>query len=377
MYSRALEGREPMVPSRALPKAKSANNQKNKKPKNKKSSRSSEISLAPVAMASKQGFPSRRASMKSHRFANSELIGSVNGSVSFTATRYDVNPGIATTFPWLSVEAAQWEQYRFHRLSFRYVTRTSTSTVGSVILSPDYAIRDLAPTTEKQATNTQDAVENSVWKDLVCDLDPNAMFPLGPRKLIRSAMIGSDQNLYDAAAFYLCTVEEADASAIGKLWVDYEVEFFVPQNSPADTSGPTKMSWYALSGDQTLSTGVTTAVLFDTIINDPLKIGTPAAGVWTPPAGVYQIRLELAASDTSAESFTVSMNLYKNGALASAYVSGRDVRTAVASGTSSVVISGIIAFNGSDTCQVSGALTGAAGTLKVLSGYTRILFAPV
>jgi hypothetical protein len=314
--------------------------------------------------------------MRSHRFTNSELVGSVLGSVAFAATKYPVNPGMSGSFPWLSVEASKWEQYVFHKLRYRFVTRTSTATTGSVILSPDYNVRDLRPTTEEQATDTQDAVEDAVWKELVCVLDPRAMFPSGPRKLVRSANVAGDANLYDAANFYVCTVEEANADAIGKLWVDYDVELFVPQNSPNDGSaGSTITTYGGRASAQSFTTATPAPVQFDAQTYDPLGIGAASTGVFDPAAGTYKIDFEGIFKDTSAETFTVLVEMFKNGAALAPQARSQSIVSSPASGQTSVFLTCVASFDGgTDQFQVQVTLTGAAGTLTLIANSAQLFW---
>lgn len=324
---------------------------------------------APNALGFKTSFTNSKLK-STHRVKNSELIGSVSNSVSFATNRYDVNPGIAATFPWLSVEAAQWEQYTFHSCQFRYVPRCATSTVGSILLSPDYAVKDLAPTSEAQASNTQDATEGPDWAENVCRLDKASMFPIGPRKLIRSALIGSDQNIYDVAALYVSTVDGADTNVIGKLWVDYDVEFYVPQNSPSDLTGPSKMSHFRNAATQTFSTTLQANHNWDTIVADPLKIGAAVSGVFTPKAGVYLIQAQITFSDSAAETFAIDFFFYKNGA----NITGSNRAISGAEGGDELSMMWVVSLNGTDTISIRGVCTGAAGTMTSLANYNSIFF---
>jgi len=165
-----------------------------------------------------------------------ELISSVLGSVSFTVqSSFSINPGLSATFPWLSTQAQGWEQYRFNKLKFCYYTRTGSTTPGSVILVPDYDAADAAPSSEQIASAYRDVVEEVPWvEEFTCTLDPQAMFPNGPKKFIRVGALASnlDVKTYDAANFYVCTI---DGTAInwGKIWVEYDIDFFVPQLPPS------------------------------------------------------------------------------------------------------------------------------------------------
>jgi len=169
-----------------------------------------------------------------------ELVSSVIGSTAFTvATTLALNPGLVASFPWLSTQAAGWEQYRFRKLKFCYYTRTATSTPGSIMLVPDYDALDAAPLSEQVASAYRDVEEEVPWvEEFSCSLDPVAMHPDGARKYVRAGALpaNADLRLSDVGNMFVCTV---DGTAVnwGKLWVEYDVEFFVPQLPPAGVAG--------------------------------------------------------------------------------------------------------------------------------------------
>jgi hypothetical protein len=335
------------------------------------------VEAAPVALAQRQKFPSASA-QQPRRIVNSELIQSINGSVSFTANRFVVNPGLAATFPWLSVIAADWQQYRFHRLQFRYVTRAATSQAGSVILSPDYNPIDIPPSTEARASNTMDAVEDVVWKEITCPLTPSAMFPIGPRKQIRSTNVAGDLQAFDACRFYLCTVEQADTTAIGKLWVDYDVELYVPQNSASVATAPQKSSEFVRATAQTFTTTVGAALDFDNAATnfDPLGIGNDASGVFTPAAGTYLVFFTATFADSNAsDKSEVNVEIQKNSAsLTNPAIQYQAVYNAAAPAQTSLSVWGFVTCNGTDTVRVWVTFTSATGTLTSVANTPRLLW---
>ena len=118
---------------------------------------------APVSMASTMRNIQPRIAYNGSNsccIAHRELIATINHSVNFSTISFNLNPGLSSTFPWLAPMAAQWEQYRFKKLLFNYVTRTSTTTVGSILLAPDYDASDAAPTSEVNMASYQDCVED-------------------------------------------------------------------------------------------------------------------------------------------------------------------------------------------------------------------------
>jgi len=164
-----------------------------------------------------------------------ELVASITGSATFTvAATLALNPGLAATFPWLSTQAVGWEQYRFKKLKFCYYTRTATSTPGSMLLVPDYDAADAAPASEQIASTYRDVEEEVPWiEEFSCNLDPLAMHPDGNRKFVRTGPLAAnlDIKLSDVGNMFACTTD-GTITNWGKLWVEYECEFFVPQLPP-------------------------------------------------------------------------------------------------------------------------------------------------
>jgi len=202
------------------------------------------------------------------------------------------------------------------------------------------------------------------------------MFPFGPRKQIRTASVTGDVSLYDAGRIFICTTGEASTAEIGKLWVDYEVDLFVPQNSPAQYLVPTATSLYTISGaSQTLATGVAEIVVYDAVgFYDPLGIGSCVAGVFTPPAGCYLITAETEYRDSVSEVVTCTTSLQVDGA----FVPSISYDTFGAFGAASFYSQShhwIVACSGTTTIGIWATMTGATGSLSVYgTGDTQVLF---
>lgn len=174
------------------------------------------------------------------RIIHRELITSVSGTTAFTiGSTFPLNPGMTTTFPWLSTQAQAWERYRFNSLKFEYFTRTGSNVPGSVMLAPDYDAADAAPASEQIASSYEDVAEDAPWKDICCTLRPSALHAIGPTKFIRTAVLPANLDIktYDAGNFFVCTV---DGTAVnwGKLWVEYDVTLFTPQLHPTGAVTP-------------------------------------------------------------------------------------------------------------------------------------------
>jgi hypothetical protein len=242
-----------------------------------------------------------------------------------------------------------------------------------VILAPDYDPADPSPSSEARVTSYKDAVEGSAWQLLECVLDPLAMHELGPRKFIRDMVPAGDIKTFDVASFFLCTVEQADSSAIGKLWVDYDVELFVPQLSAQASPIPQSGTSFYVATGQTLTTAVEAAIDWTLVVN----AAGESAGVFTPNKGVYMVEGNVSLLDSANELFNVTITAKKNSANLSPSITNRHSHAASGSNERINISIGpfYVFMNGTDTMEIDVTATGAAGTLTVTSG--QLMITPV
>jgi hypothetical protein len=180
-------------------------------------------------------------------------IGTGTGSsTSFDIQGLNLNPGVSSSFPWLSQIARNFEEYRFSGLVFEYKTLSvdaiaaSTVNVGSVFMACDYNVLH-GPFTSKQAVeNYEFSVSGKPSQTMILPIEcKRAETPVSTLYVRDEAMSvsASDLRLYDLGL--VCIGSQglpAPAHSIGELWVSYEVEFFKPNvissNVPGgDTSG--------------------------------------------------------------------------------------------------------------------------------------------
>jgi hypothetical protein len=276
---------------------------------------------APVSVSNEVGFTAPKK-LDTWRFSNSELIGTVAGSVALAVANYYLNPGLAETFPWLSQVAERWQKYKFHDLVFHYITRSATSAIGSLILSPEYNVHDAPPATEAELTNNQGSVENSVWREVSCRIDC-AKSGIGP-KLIRQGNAAGDRTNYDLGQIRCGTVGCAGTDDIGKLWVSYDVELMIPQTE-APTPRPSVASVFHSQGSgagngQDFATAVAQNLAFVESF-DGLGIGAQSISPnyeWSPPCGYYRVSGVLRVTDTVSEDVLISLELLRDGSLITA-----------------------------------------------------------
>ena len=85
------------------------------------------------------------------------------GGPAFRVDGAIINPGLATSFPWLSQLAANYQKFRFRYLRFFYSSAVSTATAGSAFLDMEYDYLDTAPTTLALVASSDTSSIGPVW----------------------------------------------------------------------------------------------------------------------------------------------------------------------------------------------------------------------
>jgi hypothetical protein len=150
---------------------------------------------------------------------------------------YALNPGLATSFPWLSTIAGQYQEYTWKGIIYEYISTSgdavssTNNALGSVIMATQY--RSTAP-----AFFSKQQMLNNYFS---CDAKPSESFchPIecNPKEnpynvqYVRTGAVpsGEDAKTYDLGEF-MVAVQGMQASNIdvGELWVSYEVELRKP-----------------------------------------------------------------------------------------------------------------------------------------------------
>jgi hypothetical protein len=341
------------------------------------------MSSAPVAVSNR--FVSRKASIRSGKgrkptiIKHRELInGNILGSTTLTKQlTLALNPGNSTTFPWLSKQAIQYEEYHFRRLMFEYVPIVSTATQGDILLVPDYDSSNPPPNSEAEAIDHVDATIDSIWKPLSVVLSPRDMHALGPRKYVKpSANVFGDIKTFDCGNLHVFTNNELSNATIGKLFVHYEVELYTPFNGPFYSTQPSQVSLFRSSISTSYTTGIETLVNFDTVQYNPLAIVVASGAQFTPPPGVYKVTVNVTVQDAINENLSVVLRLKQDNAL---LWTGDETQADSATTTSvlpmvSLSWSNIFAVNGANVITATVVCTGAAGVLSSQAGKCLIQF---
>lgn len=165
------------------------------------------------------------------RISHTEFIGTIAGSIAFTALGVSINPGLAGTFPWLSNMAAIFEQYKVVSLQFIYVPSCPTTTTGNIMMSVDYDSTDPSPGSKAVQMTMADAVSSTAWNGTSLPVQPRRLSQRG-NLFTRSGVVpGTDIKTYDIGIFYISTQGQAGTSIVGDVYVQYNMELSMPQLS--------------------------------------------------------------------------------------------------------------------------------------------------
>jgi hypothetical protein len=177
-----------------------------------------------------------------------EFVRDVYGNpalVNFQNSRLDINPGLSSTFPWLSQLAANYEEYEMNQLMFVYeskISENATSTdgqLGSVIMFTDYGADSKIKTSKQQMLQGYGAQDGLCTRDAVhgVECDPSKIHGDGHKYVrVRPLEASSSLNDYDLGIFQLAVSgtpnlngEQLANQIIGQLYVQYTCKLRKPR----------------------------------------------------------------------------------------------------------------------------------------------------
>jgi len=306
---------------------------------------------------------------RSQLIVHRELINaSVSAHSSYTVEgTYPLNPGMATTFPWLNKIAQQYEQFTIEEITFHYVPFVATSTAGTVMMMTDYNAADPAPASETQFMDHPQAVSGPVWAPLSFRCNPKDLHLFTSRRFVRTSLIAGDIKTYDCGNFFLATDNSA-TTPVGKLYVEYRVLLHTPQLEQSPALAPTTGSFFTI-GTQTITLNtLTTATSITPVFN---TFGNAiASGVFTVAAGTYKFTVCITFTDNTTELNACSVYCNVNGVQQTA---NAICTTTTANTYQSATLDLIVSIPSTLPVRFDVACTGPAGILKIQTGTITML----
>jgi hypothetical protein len=159
------------------------------------------------------------------------LVASISGSTTYGVQSFQVNPGMASVFPWASKLARSYDKYRFLNMKFTYRPVCATTQVGVVMLSFDYDTLDTVPVSKFEQAQTYPNVETNAFmpSSLVVECDKTW------RYVRQGAIQNTDLKTYDIGQLVISS-SYATTALLGELYVEYAVELCKPSHGVNLTS---------------------------------------------------------------------------------------------------------------------------------------------
>lgn len=158
-----------------------------------------------------------------------EYVASVNGSTTQSTVKLDINPGLSTTFPWLSNVARNYESYSWRSLSFEFIPEVGTQTKGRIMMVCDYDARDGVVSDFRRLGSMHGAVLGTIWSPLRLTCD-KADLSKSKQYYVRNAAISStDIKTYDTMSLQYNVGGTVDANVYGCIRATYTVDLMTPQ----------------------------------------------------------------------------------------------------------------------------------------------------
>lgn len=147
-----------------------------------------------------------------------------------------LQPGLLSSYPWLSSLAINFEQYKIHKMRIVVRSIVPTSTAGATYVCIDYDSADSAPITKTQFMNNGSASSGSVWETITLDYNPPSSNFVNQR-YIRNGNLASNLDIktYDSGTVYLAVDGSSlgsGAHTLGDIFFEYDVSLVVPILNP-------------------------------------------------------------------------------------------------------------------------------------------------
>jgi len=192
---------------------------------------------APVAynVAVKKSAPKFRSAQGKYIVSNREFVTEVTGNTVFAVTEFTTQPGLATSFPWLSQIANTHQRYHVRKLTYTYVPLAATSERGRVILAFAIDPLDQTPISKSELFQYPTSTESSIWSTNKLVVNPMSR---NDTLFTRAGIVDdTDIKTYDLGKLFVGASNTADdTTKIGEIFVDYEIELSVPKPAKCPAS---------------------------------------------------------------------------------------------------------------------------------------------
>lgn len=179
------------------------------------------------------------------RIAHREFVCDVHSTTDFSTRDYLINPGNKYLFPWLSSIANSFEEYELKGMLITYKPTSGTAissnsaAMGSVILSTEYDVLKPTFSSKQEMEAYQYTTPTVPYSACIHPVECAPSMTVLPKKYVTNKSQISeltqddDPRLHYLGRFvYATAFQQTNASALGELWVSYDVVFYKPRLPP-------------------------------------------------------------------------------------------------------------------------------------------------
>lgn len=225
-----------------------------------------QVSGTQYGMLSDGNVPSfKRSTSRGIRLQHREYLGDIVAhpvAGTFQIAKYEINPGLFATFPWLCSIASQFDQWKPNGMVVCVNSLSSsfsgTSSLGTVVVATDYDVLDPPYTNKIEMENSEFATSGNTAVSLMHPVECKRAERAQTLYNVRSGAVPSNDSarFYDFCNVYVATAGCTAGQVVGELWITYDITFYKPQLS-GGLLGRTLLSYNATS-----TSSVTTATPF-------------------------------------------------------------------------------------------------------------------
>lgn len=334
------------------------------KKRSEKKSRSI-ISLNPRSQQNSQ------SGMQVQRIQQDELIHTVDGQSTFNCVSWQIQPGLATVFPWLSKISILFQKYRVHNIRFYLKTLVSPLATlgqqGRAILSFDSDSSSTLLTSLQQAEAMEPHADGLPCDNIVLVAPSGRVGPLWTR--FGPVPSGTDIKLYDFGTLMLCTSGFGASGTFAELRVAYDIELMLPQ-LPSETRPTINFTASAFKSpvNTSLTTTVTVAVPLSLVgsVGNGLALDIPVSGsMFTMPQGLFEVCCRVGFSNSATSVTFRGVYVFINSVQITDYDC---VESGTSIGGGTLLASFVYSFNAGDTLEFKMLSNFASGTCTAV-GY--------
>jgi hypothetical protein len=285
--------------------AKASSSSKKKSSSTKQNTNKMNNTIYSVPIAQNRG--SKQNGSNHQPYRECERVRTIPGSVAFgVVANVPMNPGIATSFPWLSGHAVLFEKYIVKKLIYRYKNIKGTTTDGNILMSFDYDTLDPEPTTAIEVTQSTVYQDGAPWRifEMRVPCDPKREY------FTRSQGVGNaDLKTYDMGRLFVSAEGCANTTDHGILEVEYEIELFDKQTGLSSSINRIgSFSYWNLSSDQTVASTTATVAFDEAPLTNTFTVINTAGAMTVPYACTLRVDVTLSASSLHFSSVVLEKN---------------------------------------------------------------------